>query len=322
METARVATQSRAEPIPPASILDVSPRRLRFREWSGPRDRRTFVCLHGLGGSHLNWIAVADQLSEAGRVLAIDLPGFGCSSPASGITCLDEMCDGVRDTIDALAVGRVTLVGQGMGAMVALLQARGCARVDSVIATAPPLAPAEEWARAAHVLVGPAGMLAERAAQTLVHSASIGGELTGWLTEQFIQDGSADPTAIPDWVSSANIEDGNQLLLGPAVAGIGSASASLVSKARTPGWIAHVVSQVTCPVLVIHGTEDRHAPAKWSTRACADHDGWTLRLLEGVGHNAHMEAADRWMDAVEEWFARPLEVDSGGRARADTAGRF
>ena len=37
------------------------------------------VMVHGLGGSHLNWVRVAPALAERTRVLTVDLPGFGLS---------------------------------------------------------------------------------------------------------------------------------------------------------------------------------------------------------------------------------------------------
>ena len=40
---------------------------------SGP----TMVLVHGLGGSHLNWLAVGPALAARARVLAPDLAGFG-----------------------------------------------------------------------------------------------------------------------------------------------------------------------------------------------------------------------------------------------------
>ena len=42
-----------------------------FREWEGPRDT-TFVLVHGLGGSHVNWLQVAPGLAGLGRVIALE----------------------------------------------------------------------------------------------------------------------------------------------------------------------------------------------------------------------------------------------------------
>ena len=51
---------------------------VRYRAWEGPEDT-TFVLLHGLGGTHLNWVQAAPGLAGLGRVLALDLSGFGGS---------------------------------------------------------------------------------------------------------------------------------------------------------------------------------------------------------------------------------------------------
>ena len=48
---------------------------VHYREWPGPETGPTFVLVHGLGGSHLNWAAVAPGLSRRGRVIAPDLAG-------------------------------------------------------------------------------------------------------------------------------------------------------------------------------------------------------------------------------------------------------
>jgi pimeloyl-ACP methyl ester carboxylesterase len=49
---------------------------VHYVEWEGPSER-SFVLLHGLGGSYLSWVRVGRRLSEHGRVLALDLAGFG-----------------------------------------------------------------------------------------------------------------------------------------------------------------------------------------------------------------------------------------------------
>src|SRR6266508_3323277 len=50
---------------------------VHYCEWPGPLDGPIFVLVHGLGGSLLNWAPVAAGLAERGRVLALDLVGFG-----------------------------------------------------------------------------------------------------------------------------------------------------------------------------------------------------------------------------------------------------
>src|SRR3989442_1670045 len=66
--------------LPPMQTADVDGP-IVYRTWDGPPDT-TFVLVHGLGGSHLNWLQVGSGLSRLGQVLALDLPGFGRSPPA------------------------------------------------------------------------------------------------------------------------------------------------------------------------------------------------------------------------------------------------
>src|SRR2546426_905437 len=68
--------------LPESRWADVSGS-VHYREWQGPADGPTFVCVHGLGGSLTNWALVAPGLAEHGRVLALDLAGFG-RTPAAG----------------------------------------------------------------------------------------------------------------------------------------------------------------------------------------------------------------------------------------------
>ncbi|MFY9588857.1 MAG: alpha/beta fold hydrolase, partial [Actinomycetota bacterium] len=55
---------------------------VHYAAWDGPSEGPTFVLVHGLGGSHANWMSVGPALAERGRVLAVDLAGFGRTPPA------------------------------------------------------------------------------------------------------------------------------------------------------------------------------------------------------------------------------------------------
>ena len=50
---------------------------MHYLDFGGPSDGPLVVCVHGLGGSALNWAAVAPTLAQTCRVVAIDLAGFG-----------------------------------------------------------------------------------------------------------------------------------------------------------------------------------------------------------------------------------------------------
>ncbi|MFN2543257.1 MAG: alpha/beta fold hydrolase, partial [Actinomycetota bacterium] len=95
---------------------------VHFREWDGP-EGLTFVCVHGLGGSLLNWLAVAPRLAERGRVVAIDLVGFGKTpreGRSAGIKANRQL---LSRFMDVETRGPVVLVGNSMGGAISVLQA-------------------------------------------------------------------------------------------------------------------------------------------------------------------------------------------------------
>ena len=55
---------------------------VHYRVWEGPADGPTFVCVHGLGGSLLNWVPVAPGLAaHVGAVRIASLIGEGVMLP-------------------------------------------------------------------------------------------------------------------------------------------------------------------------------------------------------------------------------------------------
>lgn len=94
------------------------------------------LLLHGLGSSRRDFTAVLPQLSERFDVLNVDLPGAGRSRHLDERPTVAAITDAVERTLDAEGVGRVHVLGNSLGARVALeLARRGRAR--SVVSIAP-----------------------------------------------------------------------------------------------------------------------------------------------------------------------------------------
>ena len=79
------------------------------------------VGVHGLGGSHLNWVPAASSLASLGSVTAFDLPGFGYSPPARSysIRSLARATIEYLEHLDSPAL----LIGNSMGGTVSILVA-------------------------------------------------------------------------------------------------------------------------------------------------------------------------------------------------------
>jgi pimeloyl-ACP methyl ester carboxylesterase len=89
-----------------------------------------------MGSSRRDFTAVAPALAERFDVLALDLPGAGRSRHLDERPTVAALTDAVERTLDAEGVGRVHVLGNSLGARIALeLAVRGRAR--SVVAIAP-----------------------------------------------------------------------------------------------------------------------------------------------------------------------------------------
>ena len=62
-----------------------------------------------------------------------------------------------------------------------------------------------------------------------------------------------------------------------------------------------IVASVKCPVLVVHGREDRLVPLGFAMGALELRPDWDMRLIPKAGHVPQMEAPERWLAAVEPW---------------------
>jgi pimeloyl-ACP methyl ester carboxylesterase len=81
---------------------------------------RPLVFLHGWVGSWRYWIPVMQAASISFRAYALDLWGFGDSAKKPSRYPLDQQIYLLDGFLDSLGIGRVALVGHGLGAMVAL----------------------------------------------------------------------------------------------------------------------------------------------------------------------------------------------------------
>lgn len=88
--------------------------------------------------------------------------------------------------------------------------------------------------------------------------------------------------------------------------GAARALASLARQAVRPEKAAPAWRGRPVPVLVVHARDDHHVPVDFAIAAAARHPGWTLALLGGGGHHAHVAQPEKWLAAVTAWLATTL----------------
>jgi pimeloyl-ACP methyl ester carboxylesterase len=113
------------------------------------------VLVHALGETSADWAPVAEALAPEHHVYALDLRGHGASDWPGAYT-IEQLTADLAAFIDALGLGRVTLVGHSVGAPPAYLYA---ARHPERVARLVLEEPAPPWPRARRVLIRPGGAL-------------------------------------------------------------------------------------------------------------------------------------------------------------------
>jgi pimeloyl-ACP methyl ester carboxylesterase len=104
--------------------------------WERSGAGEPLVLLHGLGTTADDFTAVRLRLAEEYEVLTVDLPGHGRSPALRTRPTVSALADAVAADLDALGRPRVHLLGNSLGARIALELARR-RRALSVVAIAP-----------------------------------------------------------------------------------------------------------------------------------------------------------------------------------------
>jgi len=277
---------------------------VHYREWSGAAEGPTFVCVHGLGGSHLNWAAVAPGLAGRGRVIAMDLAGFGLTAPGDRGTGVGANWRLLHGFIDALRLPPVILVGNSMGGMLSLVEAaHSPERVERLVLVdaAFPRGRAVRAQPTPRVAAAFALYSNTRAGRWVVaeRARRLGPE---GLVRETLRICAADPSSIDPALAAAHVEMARQrLAFDYAAPAFLSAARSIFRSQVFPTKYRALVRAVQTPALVIHGGRDGLVPVGSAREAAALHPNWKLVVLGDLGHIPQMEAPARWLAAVEGW---------------------
>ncbi len=278
-----------------------------YREWTGPRDT-TFVLVHGLGGSHLNWVQVAPGLAGLGRILALDLPGFG-------YTARNGRGSGVMDGRQVLsrfiadrASGRVVLVGNSMGCVIGIMQAAvEPDHVAGLVLTGSPF----PWVRGAWphpvAIAGFAAYDAPGLGPVMLETRirRLDAERAVRLGLRFLV---ADPSSISNEIVRLTVDQVRERSLDPdAPAAFLDAWRSLRRLGQRPDVAQRAMGGVRCPVFVLHGRRDRLVPAAYAEAALREHPEWRGRIFPDLGHVPQMEAPGRWLAEVADWYTEVID---------------
>ena len=81
---------------------------------------RPLIFLHGWIGSWRYWVPTMQAASISFRAYAIDLWGFGDTAKRPAMYALEHQIKLLEDFLEAMGIGKIAIIGHGMGAVVAL----------------------------------------------------------------------------------------------------------------------------------------------------------------------------------------------------------
>ena len=242
----------------------------------GRPDTPCVVFLHGFGADLLTWQLCLVPLSSQYRVVALDLPGHGRTTPDVGDASLGFMTRWLDEAFDVLGISEAHLVGHSMGAKIAM----------------------------AFALSHP-----ERVASlALISPAGLGGEFHHDTLDAFLHDpGHAE-------ILAAQLVGPRGLALFPSLArSLRQAAdpvrreslAQLLGQAKTYGLALSPEgfdwSKIRVPLLLMWGDHDRLIPLPEARRLPPSAP---LHLIDGAGHLPHMEASAAVVSRLKDFLPK------------------
>jgi pimeloyl-ACP methyl ester carboxylesterase len=249
----------------------------------GPATAAPVLWCHGGPGSRWEPMWLRAEAATAGlRLVGIDRPGYGRSTPRPGRTIVDGVGD-VLGVADALGIERFTVVGVSTGGAYALATAALAPdRVLGVLAVGAVTDMA--WGPGRATMHGPqvqaiwdapdrdAALAAATDAYGEGFSKLLGGGMAGVLVES-----DATLFSDPAW-------------MGPAMEGFPAMSTfglqgyvdDRIADGR--GWLGFDPSTISCPVTVLHGDEDQLVAVIQAEHTARIVLGAELVVVPGAGH--------------------------------------
>ena len=234
------------------------------------------VLLHGYPFNRTLWNEQVSALSNSYRVITPDLRGLGESDSLPGATTMNRMAQDVAALLDHLEISRAVIGGLSMGGYVALaFYKRFPSRVRALIlADTRAQADTEEGKQTRH----------QQAEKALAEG------MAG------IADSMLPKLLTPDTVSKRPelVKRVRDMMLKTKPEG---AAGALLGMAERDDQTA-LLSQISCPVLILVGQEDPITPVQDSEKMQREIAGSRLVVIENASHVSNLERTEQFNEEL------------------------
>jgi len=277
--------------------------RIHFVDFGG--EGPSVVLVHGLGGSHVNWLAVGPLLARVARVVAIDLVAFGRTPPEGRSASVVANAELLARFIGSEMSGSAVVVGNSMGGMISLLTAArhpenvaGLVLVDAALPrpSSASIDGTVAVAFAAYALPGLGEIFLRARARRLGPERFV---------HEMLNLVCADPTRVPPELVAAHVafaRERFETMPWADAAFLEAARSLMVTLAWKRRFVASIDS-ITTPGLILQGARDRLVPVEAARALAKRRPDWTLEIYEDVGHAPQMEVPERFASSVTGWLA-------------------
>jgi pimeloyl-ACP methyl ester carboxylesterase len=254
------------------------------------------VLLHGGGidSASFTYVHLIAPLGDGRRVFAPDWPGYGRSDKPDLDYTMGFYVDSLGHLIDALDLGKASIVGISMGGGAALgFALRSPQRVEKLVLV-------DSYGLGGEVPWGRLGYLLVRA--PLIHTLTYAllrrsRAMVRWSLYGLVHDRRT--------VTEGMIGKTARLLEDPKA---GRAWSSF--QKSEVGWgglrtdFSERLGALSIPTLLIHGAQDRAVPVEWARRAQERIPACELRVFSECGHLPPLERPEEFARVVERFLSR------------------
>jgi pimeloyl-ACP methyl ester carboxylesterase len=290
---------------------------VHWKDYGG--EGRLIVLVHGLGGSVANWDLVGPRLVDGGRVVALDLPGFGLSPPGPDWS-LETLSAAVTEFIAHFGDSAV-LFGNSLGALLSEMVASSHPRVVDALVLISPATPPRlpdphiHWPTARHLIisalpgVGPA--YTRRTVRKLTSQE---------LIDQTLQRITDRPEQIPPELvdTFVSVVETRRRLPWSADA-VPMTGKSIRRLFLRPSRLVSMIREIRAPTLVVQGAGDQIVSPNSVSWLCSLRPDWRLVHMEDTGHTPQIDAPERLVEIVRPWLDEVLGRSTPDRDAARTA---
>jgi pimeloyl-ACP methyl ester carboxylesterase len=241
------------------------------------------LLVHGVGMQSAAWGPQIEALGEAYRVIAVDMPGHGGSSPLPSGSQLPDFVHWLYDVVCKLDVGPVSVAGHSMGALIAAGFAITHPGLTTRVALLNSVFRRNDAARTAVIV---------RAAEIRTGKVDLETPLARWFG-----DGPADNAArtlVAGWLGAVD-QDGY--------------ATAYAAFAQGDATYADGFVDIACPFLAITGDGDPNSTPAMARAMAAEAQNGRAVTIPGHRHMVNLTAPDEVNLYLQAWLDLPVSQE-------------